>query len=252
VTQAGSWGRYLGKLDLTVDPVGDSVLSASGKLIETLPGVYPPDTAVVNTVARFENRVATELDEIVATLAVDWKAGLFAENNIGNWECDAIREYTGGDVVLVNSGSIRRDVPKGPIRQRDFWELNPFNNALVSFTVTGTELRAMLDFQASGKGELMQVSGLRYKADHAAKDGERLIEAEVGGKTIDPAHTYTVVTNNYVAGHLDALLGLTRSADIKDLMAGDRDVLLETARKQRTIMSQVEGRITLLNPPHGK
>ncbi|MEK9137409.1 MAG: metallophosphoesterase, partial [Bacteroidota bacterium] len=35
VVQAGSWGRYVGKLDLVIDLEGDSILSHSGELIET-------------------------------------------------------------------------------------------------------------------------------------------------------------------------------------------------------------------------
>ncbi|MGA9119280.1 MAG: bifunctional UDP-sugar hydrolase/5'-nucleotidase, partial [Bacteroidota bacterium] len=175
VVQAGSYGWYLGKLDVDLDLNADSITSYRGKLIEIVPGTYPEDTLVARTVRNLENRVSTRLNKMVGTLTADWKTSLTAESNVGDWECDAIRSATGSDVVFVNSGSIRRDISAGPVTERDLWELNPFNNTVMKFEVDGATLLHILEWQAMGAAEFMQVGGLRYTIDTTREKGNRVV-----------------------------------------------------------------------------
>lgn len=245
IVQAGSQGRWLGTLDVDVDPAGDSVISYNGRLVETVTGVYPTDSTVVDLVARQAKLVSDQLEEVIGTITTTWKTELFRESNVGDWECDAIRKATGADVVFVNSGSIRIDIPEGPIRRRDLWELDPFNNALFRIVVDGRTLKQMLEWQANGSAEFMQVSGVRYTIDTKLPRGSRT-KATVADHPISDSGQYSVVTNSYVIGHRDALLGLSDSVAAVDLKLHDRDILLDAITSQSPVHAVTDGRITVL------
>jgi 5'-nucleotidase/UDP-sugar diphosphatase len=155
-----------------------------------------------------------------------------------------MREFAKTDIAFQNSGGLRKDLPKGEIKVRDMWEINPFGNTFVVFEVDGKTLKNMIEWQASGKAELMQVSGIRYVFDSRKKVGERVLSIEVGGKPLDESKRYSIVTNNWVADHLYELFGIPQnSVKVENLGVVDRDVFIEAVKRQRIINSKVEGRI---------
>ena len=248
VVQAGSWGRYLGKLDLYVDLAGDSVISYTGQLVETKLGAHPIDSVAERKVLALEATIQKELNEVIGTLTTDWTRSYNTESNLGNWQADVMREFAGTDIAFMNSGGLRKDLPAGVITRRDIWEINPFGNTLVVFNVPGDTLLRMLEWQAAGKGEFIQVSGIRYTVDPIKPFGQKVIMATVNGKPIEREKTYSIVTNNYVAGHVRELFGIQQSSiSITDLNVIDRDVFMDYIEKQKTVGSAIEGRITILS-----
>jgi 2',3'-cyclic-nucleotide 2'-phosphodiesterase (5'-nucleotidase family) len=247
IVQAGSWGRWLGVLDLVVDLAGDSVRSHTGELVETRAGVYPADSIAQRHALTLEQQVDAELEQVIGTLTTDWKRSFRSESNIGNWIADAMRSFAKTDIALMNSGGIRKDLAAGPITRRDIWEISPFGNSLVTFNLRGDSLLHMLEWQTERTGEVLQVSGLSYGVDASQLPGHRVVRALVSGKSIDSRGTYSVVTNNYVAGHAAEFLGLSYIGE-RDLQAIDRDVLIDAILLHPIVTCAVEGRIVTLTP----
>ena len=244
ICQAGTRGRWLGKLDLVVDLSGDSVYNYQGTLVETVVGKVKPDSVTGVKVAELEKSVDKELSEVIGTLEVDWVRKFTRESNIGNWTADVMREFAQTDIAFMNSGTIRKDLDAGNITVRDIWEIFPFNNNFVTFQVGGKTLRGMLAWQTAGKGEFMQVSGMRYKYDSSRLFGHQVLSIEVGGQPLDDSRTYSIVTNNYVSGHLDDFFGLLeKEIGLTVLPKIDHDLFVEAVKKQGHISSQVEGRV---------
>jgi 2',3'-cyclic-nucleotide 2'-phosphodiesterase (5'-nucleotidase family) len=244
ICQAGSRGKYLGKLEVIVDIDGDSVYSYSGELVRVISGKVRPDQIALRKVEELESMVDEKFNEVIGKLEVDWVRNFRGESNIGNWEADVMREFAGTDIAFQNSGGLRKDMPKGDITIRDIWEINPFGNTFVIFEVDGKTLRKMIEHQVSGKAELMQVSGIRYVFDSSREPGDRVISIEVNGEPLDENKIYSIVTNNWVAEHLYDLFGISgEGIEFKNLNVVDRDVFIEAVRRQGVIRSYVEGRI---------
>lgn len=247
IVQAGSRGQYLGKLDLTVDLRGDSVLSYTGELIETRIDAVRPNPVAAMKVQELESLVDATLNEVIGTLLTPWdrKAGKKEESNLGNWECDVVRETTKADIAFLNSAGIRKNLDAGPITVRDIWEINPFGNTLVTFTVRGDTLRRMMEWQAGiPSREFLQVSGLRYVYDSSKPVGRQLASIEVNGKSVTDTALYRIATNNYVASHLPEFFGISQnSVDLTDTGIIDRDAFITYIRKHKIISSSVQGRI---------
>jgi len=249
VVQAGSRGRWLGVLDLTWDRGARKVVSSYGRLVETLANDVTPDPLMEERVRELEASVDAGLSEVIGTLETDWRRSHGPrESNIGSWQADAMRAHAKTDIAFQNSGGIRKDLDAGPVRMRDLWEISPFGNELVVFEVTGAQLLSMMAFQGLKEREFCQVSGLRYKYDRNKAPAEALA-LTVGGAAVDFGRKYSIVTNNYVGGHLHDVFNLPEAEiQVQTLMppVSDRDVFIEAVRKQGKIRSATDGRISVI------
>ena len=248
VVQAGTRGRWLGKLDLVVDTNGDSVQAYSGRLIETRNADIVPDTRAAQKVEELLSSLRVVMNEVIGELRTPWTRGhdrRREDSNVGNWQADVMRRYARTAIAIQNSGGIRANLASGPVTVGDVWRLNPFGNHFVVFEVDGATLLSMLEFQVStGMQEWCHVAGVRYVFDSRRPKGERIVAVEVEGKNLDRKARYSIVTNNYVAGNSVAHFGIDlKDAHLEPLPHLDRDVFIEEIRRQRIISSVKDGRI---------
>lgn len=249
IVQAGARGRYVGEVLMDYHKKNKSILRFQYKLIETSSRTIKPDTAIAAMVDRFEQMIGQELDQVIGELKVDWKIPRdYYESNLGNFEADVFREYAGADIAFMNNGGLRKELPAGPIRIRDIWEINPFNNTLVTITVKGSVIPSMIHYSLHHAESFVQVSGLSYKAKRLGAKKFEIIEIKVGGKSIDPEKNYKIVMNNYMGSHLDAIFGLSAEKyPVTDLGIADRDVLISAIRERKIIAQEIDGRVQFID-----
>lgn len=237
IVQASSQGRYLGEIHLQTD--GKTIQTFDFNLLEIRPDNISPNTKVLALVEKYETQAGDTLNQVIGELKSDWtREGV--ESNLGNWLTDAIRTYTGADIGIQNNGGIRKGLSKGPIRIRDIWEITPFGNNIVTFTVTGKEICNMLDVQVK-QGISLQFSGVSFIADTAANKAKKV---RVNGKRVIPWKKYTLATNNYVGEQIEKYLGLS-PRQIHDTGIIDRDLFIKAVKDQKIIDSNIENRITI-------
>ncbi|MDD3715636.1 MAG: bifunctional UDP-sugar hydrolase/5'-nucleotidase [Candidatus Marinimicrobia bacterium] len=235
IVQADDSGRYVGVTRFKAEK--GNIVSLEMQYIETIAGKLRPSPDVEALIMRYEDAMTEIMDEEIAYLQTAWtRSG--GESNIGNWITDAFRATVPGtDIAIMNNGGIRKDLPSGTLRVRDVWEIAPFGNMLVCFEWSGRELQQALHNMAL-KNRSLQFSGIHLLLDRS----KGLIEAEINGSKIDPEKTYSIITNDYTAGQAPNYFGMEIPA-YQELGLVDRDVLVEAARKQKTIHVQIEGRI---------
>jgi 5'-nucleotidase / UDP-sugar diphosphatase len=107
---------------------------------------------------------------------------------------DSMAAAAGVDVAVFNGGSIRIDdeLPPGPVTQYDVLRVLPFGGEVQTVEIRGDVLVRALDQGAANAG-----SGgyLQTTANVAGETGSWTI----GGEPIDPARTYAVAMNDYLA-----------------------------------------------------
>jgi len=243
ICQAGSKGRYLGKVDLTVDMKGDSIASFTGELVSIVDSKYKPDQAIVNRIDELEKLADKGLNQVIGTLVTTWNAHGEDESNLGDWQCEVMRSVTNSDIAFQNSGGIRKGLPAGNITIRDIWEINPFGNSLMKFSVSGDSLKKMLEYIFVDAGERIQVGGLRIEFDPSKPAGQRIISLTIGGVNCDDKKTYSICTNNYVAAQYKKYFGFSKPFKVIDTGLVDRDIFIEAVKEQKSIDSKIDGRI---------
>jgi 2',3'-cyclic-nucleotide 2'-phosphodiesterase (5'-nucleotidase family) len=248
IVQAGSRGRWLGRLDLVIDRNTGTILSSDGDLTEVRESGISPDPVVAAKVSELEKLVDVKFKEVIGTLETDWtRSHGREESNIGNWQADVIRDFAKTDIGFQNTGGIRKDLPAGPITVRDIWEISPFDNEVSTFSVTGAQLYTMIAYQIRTSREYCQVSGLRYTAD-VTPSGDIQLTITINNTPLDRSAVYTIATNSYTAGHLRDAFGIDDNAvTVRGISSGKpcRDIFIDAIRAQKIISSKLEGRITI-------
>jgi len=252
ICQAGSNGKYIGKLDLFLDSKG-KVLGYQNKLVETFVDRVQPDTLVKNKIDELEKNLDINLDEKIGELETPWIRNDEGESNVGNFLADAMKSYAKADVAFTNSGGIRKNLKAGPITVRDMWEITPFSDRLVSIELTGEELLNVLEKNCRKDIDLLQVSGVKYTFAPERPYGERVIDVRVNNEKIMPYKKYKVVINDYILAQSKDFLGIPQqNLKYKLLPDLDREVFINEVKKNKVINSGIEGRIKRLQKAEEK
>ena len=215
VTSGDKYGTLVTAIDLKLDRATHDVISASADnvIVRTAALARDPEqTALIESydklAAPIANRRAGSITETLSHAPND--AG---ESALGDVVADAqlaatSTETNGGAVIaFTNPGGIRTDIAKkedGAVSYADLFASQPFRNQLVTLTLTGTQIRNMLEQQwlDPKRPRILQVSkGFGYAWDNAKPYGERVIadRLSLNGHRIDPAASYRVTVNNYLA-----------------------------------------------------
>jgi len=214
VVQAGRGLDRVGRVVLRVARVSGKVLGTQADLL--IPGPVL-DTGETGDVLREALRPLSEE-------ARRWEAGelgtsatpltrlRWAESPLGDWAADCLRSRAGTEVALVNSGSLREDLPEGRLTRRHLFSVMPFDDVLVRLELTGRELLDVLEHGLSGPQGYLQVSGLRLR-HRSVGSGRRVRRVLVGEAPLDPGRRYRIATGDYLASGGEGYphLGASRS-----------------------------------------
>jgi 5'-nucleotidase/UDP-sugar diphosphatase len=242
IVQAGSHLQNLGRLDLRVED--DRVTAYAGKLVPLLAEGAEAGPLLTALVERNERRIEKEFGVVIGTLTTDWERGR-GESNIGDWLTDRMRERAGADVAFLNSGSIRKNLPAGPIRLLDVQEILPFSNTLISFELTGEQLLTILTCNARAQVThdhgLLQVSGVRY-AFREVGDHVEVEQVTVGGQPLVRDRVYRAAAPDYVVMMADSYFCMPAPAT-EPVGVMLTTAIVDAVRAAVTVHAEVDGRI---------
>jgi 5'-nucleotidase / UDP-sugar diphosphatase len=252
IAQAGVGTNQVGRFDIVVDDDTNSIVEFRWQLIPINEDLAWPDQRLLDFINSFKEVVDRKYNTIVCKLARELThPAREVETDLGNLFADAFADAALCDVMMVGSGSIRREQVGPLVTLSDMIECFPYDDVLTRFTVDGKKLRRifariMRPENRDGEGECYQVNaGVRAVYDDA---GHRLVSLEVGGEAVDDAKAYTICLQGFHYRNAAAYLDVT---DRELLEAGRhrvvstsaRDVLLEYLRANQNISKKVEGRL---------
>jgi 5'-nucleotidase len=215
VTSADKYGTIVTAIDLRLDRATRDVVSAKADNTIVRTSVYardPEQTALLEAydkvAAPIANRPAGSVTETLSRTPNE--AG---ESALGDIIADAQLAITraattgGALVAFTNPGGIRTDIAKkedGAVSYADVFGSQPFRNQLVTLTLTGRQIKDMLEQQWADpkRPRILQVSkGFGYTWDNAKPYGDRVVAASMAlnGQPIDPAASYRVTVNSFLS-----------------------------------------------------
>jgi len=121
------------------------------------------------------------------------------------------RTFGGVDIALQNAGGVRVDLDAGNVTVGNVYTVLPFRNVLVRLTMTGAEVKQTLEdaitFLLAGAGNTgtyPYAASLRFRVDLNQPANNRVSNLEVKNAqdawvALNPAATYRVITNDFVA-----------------------------------------------------
>lgn len=242
VISAGQYGENLGLMNVQVDPKTKELISITNEIKPLVVGgvaQYPavPEVAAIVAKAKADADVlgAVKVGDITADFnrarQTNGSENRGGESTIGNFVADVQKWSTGADIALMNPGGIRANLtyassnandPNGNVTYREAATVQPFANTLVTLTLTGAELKGILEEQWQPAGaarpflKLGVSEGLVYTYDPAGAQGARITSITLDGTPIDPAAEYTVAANSFLAAGGDNFFTFREGDDKRD------------------------------------
>lgn len=267
----GSRGKFLGKLVLTTEKGRLLWDRTSWRLLNVTPKI-PPNPEVMRIAAEYESKLNGSLERAVgffeSPVDAQKRTLRVREMPLGDFMADGLRWRFKTDVGLVNGGALRGDriFPAGEVSEKNLTEILPFGNGIEVVTVTGMQLRQIMELSASAlivegehfdpafrvpDGGFLQISGLKVVYDLREKAasfdsggrllswGNRLkrilVQKDGEWREVDDGAKYTVAVNSWIAG------------------GGDRYFVFEGARRESTEVRELDVLVDYLRSfPEGR
>lgn len=226
-------------------PLADAERQALMAKLATNPAVkvLSPDAQAAQTLAAYTSQVSAEKAKSIGSaseaLCLVRVPGEATNRSAGVAGCESANTLARGsdaaqavaeaflnaskraNFALQNAGGVRIAIPAGPLSMNTAFTLLPFTNVLVELDVSGAEVVAALEDGVANHldnkqsdGSHPYAAGLRWDLDMSQPKGQRIANLQVRDKTtgawaaIDPAKTYVLVTNDYVASGKDGYTAL--------------------------------------------
>jgi 5'-nucleotidase len=222
VTSAFSFGRLVTDVDLTIDRGSGEVATMSVNNVIVTRDVAK-DAGITALIAKYNAIAAPLANRVIGSITTDITRinNPAGESALGDVIADAQLAATapaafGGAVVaFMNPGGIRADLTyigsaagegDGNVTYGESFTVQPFGNSLVTKTMTGAQLDALLEQQfnnpAVGQNRILQVSaGFTYSWSASATAGNKVdpLSIKINGVTINPTASYRVTMNSFLA-----------------------------------------------------
>ncbi|HYH92294.1 MAG TPA: bifunctional metallophosphatase/5'-nucleotidase [Candidatus Saccharimonadales bacterium] len=254
VTGAASQGRLItdidAKLDRTTKDFVPGSITVDNKVVTR---DVPKAEAITDLIAEYNVFAGPIAAERVGatTEAMDRNVrtpGL--ESTLGRLIADAqlaSSQEAGAQIAFMNPGGIRANLDAGDITYGEAFSVQPFSNIVTTKTMTGAQIEMVLEQQFTNNSGptagttlrtqptvLLVSDGFTYTWDGAGPAGNRVDPSTMAldGVPIDPAGTYRVTMNNFLATGGDDFpafrLGTDEQTGEDDLIAlvdylGDHD-----------------------------
>lgn len=245
LVQAGSYGRYLGILEITLDAKTKKIkkFTASDELFPIIADNIKPDKNVAKLVANYNKKIAPVMEKVVCIFENDLpRPSIEADFPLGNLICDALKDETGSQIAFQNSGGIRSALYKGEVKMKDIYTVLPFDNNAVTMDLTGKQILDIMEKALMPGGHRMQVSGITVKYDSKRPAGEKIVELKIAGEKVDFNKFYKIVTNSFLAEGGD---NFTVFKTGKNIQYGEllRDIFKKYLEKHSPLNYEVTGRL---------
>jgi 2',3'-cyclic-nucleotide 2'-phosphodiesterase (5'-nucleotidase family) len=198
IVQAGAEGSVLAVAD---------VVKTSGGGREVRTRIEPVSADRVQVDAEMEAVVESyrrRADSITSRVVATVKFPLPRDGDqyrLGSMIAEARRNVLRTDVGFVGDAAIRADLPSGPVTYGQLFEVQPSQNSLVKVTVTGTQLRRVLEHALDSGRPAAHVAGATVRYDPRRPPGRRIRGIEVGrGRKLQPNADYTLAIDDFLAG----------------------------------------------------
>ncbi|MET8177404.1 bifunctional metallophosphatase/5'-nucleotidase [Streptomyces sp. NPDC005336] len=253
VTSAASFGRLYTDTTLTYDRRTGDIVRTSVKGANAANHVVnrdqPKAPDMTSLIARWNKLAAPVAGKPVGHVSAEipgrgsgaYESPLGDVISDGQLEALSPTDKGGAQLALMNPGGIRSDLAykasgsegDGVVTYGEAFTVQPFTNMMNVVDLTGAQLITALQQQVSGSNEaspkILQVSrGFTYTLDLTQSGKDRVVtdSVKLNGEPIDPAKTYRVAMNEFLAGGGD---GFPVFKDGKNKLVGASDLDAFTA-----------------------
>ncbi len=256
IAQVGSGTEHIGRFDLTINMDTNSVHDFHWQAVPIDDSHCPNDPVMDQLLSDYQEEVDGKYNTVICRLPHVMEHGnRFRETELGNLFSDILRYQLGVDLVFLASGSIRKPSLSRLVTRSDLMETYPYDEAMISFSVSGERLLEMLEhlmksLYLEGSREFYQWNAdLRVQVLGSGELGQ----VHMKGSPLDREAEYRIAMQDYHYGILADTFGIRHEelADrgrVRVVSTSAQDNLIEYFRKHKIPRSRRDGRISLELP----
>lgn len=243
IIQQYSSGTAIGVSDLRYDRLFHNIATSKLQVVTTWNANITPDAGITAVVKVYQDAIASIKNEVKAsTTGPILRAGndrYLKEVPMGDFIADAQRWKGGTQIAFMNPGGIRADIAYASyphdITFGDFFTVQPFDNKLVTMTLTGANIYSLLEQQfvpPQSSMKLLQESGLAYSFNLSFPVGSRITSLTLSDGTpiLRDATPYTVTCNEFIATGGDNFSVFLQGTNVTRIGVSDLDAMIEYAQ----------------------
>lgn len=278
LTSAGQYGDMITDIKLQIDVKSQDVLHKDARQIPVQSEPFHIGTTLISPSEAYETfsksaKVEAILqpyrqavDQIAkqviaqANMPIVRKPSSSGESPLGLLIADAqqaaaVRQSSvGSDFALMNPGGIRADLminAEKQIRFIDLYSVQPFANTLVTMTLSGQQIRDLLEQQWSGANasfpKILQPSAaLSYQYNNVATNSPRARDIRINGRSLVDQQNYRVTVNSFLAEGGDNF-SVLRQGTQRTVAGADLQALQDYLVEHAPVSAPIPGRIRLIN-----
>ena len=227
IVQAEDWGKYVGVLDLAIDKNNKKIahdyklvpvnlkkkVGGKRKLIEK---EIKQDPTLEKFFSTYKYKAEQLGKKVVGTLLHDLsgarKLVRSKQMPIGQFVGESLKyQVKGIDVVVLNGGSIRADLNKGPVSRKDIHNVHPYGNTIITVELSTKEFFSYMSVVAKKAivdpkniiGGYPQMTGVKITMTSGeltkvtSRNGDWKIE-KINGKIISNKEKFTLGSMNFL------------------------------------------------------
>jgi 5'-nucleotidase len=238
LTSAGNNGKFVTDLNFSINGSNGQVISSNATNISIVDSAVTPDPDMQALLDAFNAISAPIANRIVGSITADITRAQNAagESALGDVIADAQLEATSAAdkgaavVAMTNPGGIRNELlfassaageGDGNVTYGEAFAVQPFSNNMVTMTLTGAQLKAVLEQQATTNRILQISASLTYSWSTSAPVGSKVSNLKINGTPVDMNAGYRVTINNFLATGGDGFTNFTVGTN---LLTGDIDL----------------------------
>lgn len=255
LTSAGQYGTLLTDINLTIDTRTRKVTAKAADNVIVQGEAY---TSGTTTVALTDQYPTFDKNQEVAALINQYLtiAGPLVQRVVGSLTATATRTQTASkesvlgnliadaqltatspagkgaaQIAFMNPGGVRADLAPagdGSVTYGQIFAVQPFGNSLVVKTMTGAQIKAVLEQQFNSGSNtvaapkvLLPSAGFTYSYSTSAPAGSRISNLSLNGTAMADGTSYRVTMNSFLATGGDNFTVFNQGTDT---LGGDQDV----------------------------
>jgi 5'-nucleotidase len=279
VTSALSYGRVVTDIDVNIDAATQKFTSVTAKniLVDRTNPAITPNAEIKTLVDKYAAIAAPLANRKVGTITAEItnKINAAGESELGDViadaQLDATRTSAGAQIAFMNRGGIRtslpyssKSAPDGIVTYGELFAIQPFGNSVVTMTLTGAQIKTLLEQQFKGcslgfppgktanrfDNQILQVSGgftYTWNPSGAACDKVEANSIRLNGTPIAAEQKYRVTVNSFLADGGDQMYEFTLGTE-RVTGGNDADALADYFTKHQQISPAEPNRIRVAAP----
>ena len=255
IVQAGMGTDQIGRFDLKIDTKNNCISDWKWKCISINSRTCPRDEKLEEVLLKYKSNTDLKYGRIITRLNRELThLDRYRETELGDLFSDILKDSLGVDIMLLGSGSIRKEVLGPIVILQDLMEIFPYDDAIYMVDATGKQLKSMIKYMLRDEAfdgdhtEFYQLSHDLY-VEYSKKKHE-FIKFTFNNQDIDDERIYTIGLQNYHYINIEdgfniSLKELEKNGKSKIISTSCRDIVEEYLSKHQHLERTGKGRLII-------